>query len=80
MIVSREVFVFFIRVFGSELICILVKIEKCLTRRTFFLLYLGLYFFSFSETTNFDEEFGTSNGKYTLGEVFSTATRLFSNR
>ncbi|KAF9431936.1 X-ray repair cross-complementing protein 6 [Entomortierella beljakovae] len=26
---------------------------------------------------NFDEEFGTSNGKYTLGEVFWTATNLF---
>ncbi|KAF9196946.1 X-ray repair cross-complementing protein 6 [Haplosporangium sp. Z 11] len=28
-------------------------------------------------SVNFDEEFGTSNGKYTLGEVFWVATNLF---
>ncbi|KAI1319829.1 X-ray repair cross-complementing protein 6 [Mortierella claussenii] len=28
---------------------------------------------------NFDEEFGTSNGSYTLGEVFWTASSLFSS-
>ncbi|KAF9130438.1 X-ray repair cross-complementing protein 6 [Mortierella sp. 14UC] len=29
------------------------------------------------QRTNFDEEFGTSNGDYTLGEMFWTATNLF---
>ncbi|KAK3842166.1 MAG: SPOC like C-terminal domain-containing protein [Linnemannia gamsii] len=29
------------------------------------------------QRTNFDEEFGTSNGEYTLGEMFWTATNLF---
>ncbi|KAF9090607.1 X-ray repair cross-complementing protein 6 [Mortierella sp. AM989] len=28
---------------------------------------------------SFDEEFGTSNGKYTLGEIFWTATSLFGS-
>jgi hypothetical protein len=32
------------------------------------------------ERTNFDEEFGTSNGDYTLGEMFWTATNLFGGR
>ncbi|KAF9582574.1 X-ray repair cross-complementing protein 6 [Lunasporangiospora selenospora] len=31
------------------------------------------------KTINFEEEFGTSNGKYTLGEVFWTATNLFGS-
>ncbi|KAG0005266.1 X-ray repair cross-complementing protein 6 [Modicella reniformis] len=30
-----------------------------------------------SETINFNDEFGTSNGKYTLGEIFWTATNMF---
>ncbi|KAI9235958.1 MAG: SPOC like C-terminal domain-containing protein [Podila humilis] len=30
-----------------------------------------------NESFNFDEEIGTSNGKYTLGEMFWTATNLF---
>ncbi|KAH7049058.1 SPOC like C-terminal domain-containing protein [Linnemannia elongata] len=29
------------------------------------------------QRTNFDEEFGTSNGDYTLGEMFWTATNMF---
>ena len=34
----------------------------------------------FLERTNFDEEFGTSNGDYTLGEMFWTATNMFGGR
>ncbi|KAF9931124.1 X-ray repair cross-complementing protein 6 [Linnemannia zychae] len=30
------------------------------------------------QRTNFEEEFGTSNGEYTLGEMFWTATNMFS--
>ncbi|KAF9412012.1 X-ray repair cross-complementing protein 6 [Podila epigama] len=32
-----------------------------------------------SDTFDFDAEIGTSNGKYTLGELFWTATNLFGN-
>lgn len=31
-------------------------------------------------TIDFDEEFGSSDGKYTLGEVFWTASNLFGSR
>ncbi|KAF9362451.1 X-ray repair cross-complementing protein 6 [Mortierella sp. NVP85] len=31
------------------------------------------------KTINFDDEFGTSNGKYTLGEIFWTATNMFGS-
>ncbi|KAG0267084.1 X-ray repair cross-complementing protein 6 [Mortierella polycephala] len=36
-----------------------------------------IFRFQTVESVNFDEEIGTSNGKYTLGEVFWTATNLF---
>ncbi|KAG0207556.1 X-ray repair cross-complementing protein 6 [Mortierella sp. GBA30] len=39
----------------------------------------ALTYTSTAESINFDEEYGTSNGKYTLGEIFWTATNLFGS-
>jgi len=42
-------------------------------------LYI-IYLLEHLDSFNFDEEIGTSNGKYTLGEMFWTATNLFGAR
>lgn len=51
-----------------------------LLQMSFFNLTLLCYLGAHIDSFNFDEEIGTSNGKYTLGEMFWTATNLFGAR